>query len=699
MSDINSDEFDLSALILHNSTTAPFFNSPSGSPAPEQEQQPQVEQRPISKRRGKKRSSRACTTCRQRKVRCNIIAHGAPCSNCRHDEIDCILPLSRRQRSAKERAEKSLRESQNGSEAGDRCHGGEELEEICQSVEQPVSITALAPHGMRLSDHPLAEILPTESTSSHEPVLQAPTTMRSRAWIQIQPPLSTAPIPMTSTKAPDQRLPILPKVFTPFPHHLEVADLMYLHTRDALTLPSESFQVALLKAYVNYVHGSMPILDLEEFLTAVKYGYEGLNEQRGKNAERELAGRAQINFLLFQAVMFAGAEFVELKALKAAGWTNREDCRRIMFGRVKLLYDFDTTADRLPIVQSLLFMTLYQSEPVKHQAHRAAPAKDASHYLNLAISLCYSLGLHRSLPLPAGTTSNMCSIRKRKLERRIFWTAFIRDRLVAISGNESWKQPVRIKKEDCEIPIIAMSDFDIMSDEDDEEHMRDITNAQTYIEKAWLCWTGSDTTFGSAALTAPSQPASTAGPTFEWQQLQHQAVPFQSPEVTSRPPVWQEEESLTQMTTTACSFPFIPPSSSQFHIAHPEFHDVDMLDEDVEYVNQAASSTTSSESPVPTPPAFEESTTFKAANETVINPMNAGYGVDGEYDDFLELLRPSIEVVTPKEAATPNVGKITVVGINRGIRERGTGGKMGRDRREGRSPWAFALEVDNDCAL
>jgi hypothetical protein len=26
------------------------------------------------------------------------VAHGAPCSNCRHDEIECVLPLSRRQR-------------------------------------------------------------------------------------------------------------------------------------------------------------------------------------------------------------------------------------------------------------------------------------------------------------------------------------------------------------------------------------------------------------------------------------------------------------------------------------------------------------------------------------------------------------------------------------------------------------------------
>lgn len=86
-------EFDLSPLL------ALEVESPAAVPANMSPVVlPEAVARPISKRRGKKRSSRACTTCRARKVRCNIVAHGAPCSNCRHDEIDCVLPLSRRQR-------------------------------------------------------------------------------------------------------------------------------------------------------------------------------------------------------------------------------------------------------------------------------------------------------------------------------------------------------------------------------------------------------------------------------------------------------------------------------------------------------------------------------------------------------------------------------------------------------------------------
>jgi hypothetical protein len=360
-----------------------------------------------------------------------------------------------------------------------------------------------------------------------------------------------------------------------------------------------------------------------------------------------------------------------------------------------LLYDFDTTADRLSIVQSLLLMTLYQSEPIKHQVYRTALAKDASHYLNLAISLCYSLGLHRSLPLPSGNTSISCSFRKRKLERRIFWAAFIRDRLVAISGKDGWKRPVRIKKEDCEIGMITMSDFDIMSDEDDEEHMRDMINAQTYIEKALLCWSGGDSTFGSAALAAPPQPAPT-GEVFQWQQLQHEAMPTQDIQANHQVAVWQEQELMVHTTQTACSFPLMPTSSSHVQSPQAELHDIEMINQDAEFTQHPPSSTTSSDSPVPTPPAFEEIPTFAAPMD---NGLNGGYGVDGEYDDFLELLRPSIEAETLKECATPINAKVAVVGINRGIRERGTGGRVREDRRDERSSWAFGLVVENDCVL
>lgn len=105
---------------------------------------------------------------------------------------------------------------------------------------------------------------------------------------------------------------------------------MYLHTRDALTLPSETLQIALLKSYVDHVHWNMPILDLEDFLCTVKYGCEGSGA--GKNPDEQ----NQITFLLFQAVMFAGSEYIGMKILREAGWHKREEARRALFGRVKV---------------------------------------------------------------------------------------------------------------------------------------------------------------------------------------------------------------------------------------------------------------------------------------------------------------------------------------------------------------------------
>lgn len=46
----------------------------------------------------KRRASKACQCCRARKVRCNVTEHGAPCTNCRLDEVECIVSESRRKK-------------------------------------------------------------------------------------------------------------------------------------------------------------------------------------------------------------------------------------------------------------------------------------------------------------------------------------------------------------------------------------------------------------------------------------------------------------------------------------------------------------------------------------------------------------------------------------------------------------------------
>ncbi|ODH48371.1 hypothetical protein GX48_05463 [Paracoccidioides brasiliensis] len=44
----------------------------------------------------RKRSAKACQSCRSRKVRCSVSDHGVPCYNCKLDDVECIVPERKR---------------------------------------------------------------------------------------------------------------------------------------------------------------------------------------------------------------------------------------------------------------------------------------------------------------------------------------------------------------------------------------------------------------------------------------------------------------------------------------------------------------------------------------------------------------------------------------------------------------------------
>lgn len=46
----------------------------------------------------RRRASRACLACRARKVRCDVILCGKPCTNCRLDFSECVVQLRRKNR-------------------------------------------------------------------------------------------------------------------------------------------------------------------------------------------------------------------------------------------------------------------------------------------------------------------------------------------------------------------------------------------------------------------------------------------------------------------------------------------------------------------------------------------------------------------------------------------------------------------------
>lgn len=79
--------------------------------------------------------------------------------------------------------------------------------------------------------------------------------------------------------------------------------------------------------------------------------------------------------------------------------------------------------------------------------------KDAWHWLGLAISLAYRIGLNNDT-----SNSNMETHRK-KLWKRIWWSCLIQDRLVALA----MRRPVRVKDEDYNVSMLTEDDFEIQA--------------------------------------------------------------------------------------------------------------------------------------------------------------------------------------------------------------------------------------------
>jgi hypothetical protein len=94
-------------------------------------------------------------------------------------------------------------------------------------------------------------------------------------------------------------------------------------------------------------------------------------------------------------------------------------------------------------VQSLLLMTYWYETPDDQ--------KDTWHWMGVAISLAHTIGLHRN-----PEKSNM-DVKKQKLWKRIWWSCFMRDRLVALG----MRRPTRIKDQDFDVPMLTLDDFEL----------------------------------------------------------------------------------------------------------------------------------------------------------------------------------------------------------------------------------------------
>ncbi|KAF5017654.1 hypothetical protein F66182_10404 [Fusarium sp. NRRL 66182] len=280
----------------------------------------------------KRRASRACLSCRGRKVRCDVTRQSLPCTNCRLDKLDCVLAETCRSKAP--RTADTAPENSNAAE------------------EFPVSLTFEGLEGN--SRHGSTQV---------EGNVVVPMNKNVRA-----PGLSPAEVSPGSSGQNRQGLPLYVR---PLPSHLTPIDIEYLASKGALKIPDEKLQCELFRLYYQFVHPFMPILDLSTFLLSV--------------TRRDASSR--VSLLLFQAVMFAGVAYLDTENCVVRGYESRRSMRKDFFERVRLLYDLDAEPDRIARLQALLLMTYWYE--------RAEDEKDTWHWTGIALSLAQILGIHR----------------------------------------------------------------------------------------------------------------------------------------------------------------------------------------------------------------------------------------------------------------------------------------------------------------
>lgn len=220
----------------------------------------------------------------------------------------------------------------------------------------------------------------------------------------------------------------LPPYIRRLPAHITSQDMEYLANKGALTIPDDELRNELLRTYITIVFPFLPAMDFMAFLESILLG----------------DGDNPVSLLLFQAVMFASVNFIDIKFLKARGFSSRKKARETFFDRVRLLYGLDCEPDHLTLIESLLLMTYWHDCPPDDE-------KDAWYWMGIVLTLAQAMNLHRDpegLDIPA---------RDKHVRRRVWWACLIQDRLLALGI----RRPIRIHDGEYDVAILTLDDFEL----------------------------------------------------------------------------------------------------------------------------------------------------------------------------------------------------------------------------------------------
>ncbi|CAH0028405.1 unnamed protein product [Clonostachys rhizophaga] len=220
----------------------------------------------------------------------------------------------------------------------------------------------------------------------------------------------------------------LPHFIQPFPANISTGDLQYLQLKGVLALPPLAVQDAFIDAYIEHVQPRFHLISITDL-------YRMVNHRNDIGPE--------ISLLLFHAVLYAAAAFVDLHFIQNAGYASRRVARKHLYDKTRLLYTIGYEKDYLVVVQSLLLLAGWYQTPNEH--------KDSWYWVGLAISTAQSTGLDKNQ-----TEQTELSTTRTHLGRRVWWSCLMHDRLIALG----LRYPSRLKEGDYDVDMLHETDFE-----------------------------------------------------------------------------------------------------------------------------------------------------------------------------------------------------------------------------------------------
>ncbi|PTB72617.1 N-terminal binuclear Zn cluster-containing/DNA binding domain-containing protein [Trichoderma longibrachiatum ATCC 18648] len=377
----------------------------------------------------RRRASKACLHCRQRKVRCDVTLRGVPCLNCQLDHQSCAVQERKSKRTlsnSKHAFHKECSPILEGISAGgvhDTPSGIDSIDQWAKrlSTLTPVSLkgspidTFNAPQNEAKSGENLCINLDGFSPGTAFTVSQLHTggqsTEKSTAC-NVFADQSTA----TMDGAVYSNVETLPFIRSPDLSHISALDIRFMQLNGCFNLPRMPILNEFVRIYFLHVHPIIPLFDEGEFWDS----YSCTNEQK-------------MSLLVFQAIIFAACA---------------------------ILYDFEIESDPVSLGQATVLFTFWPG------SLRSGPSKQNSQWLSKAIGHAKSLRAHhltsntgrdKFLNIPPQTRTSL---------RRLWWCCYVRDRIIALGLRRALRIPEKY-------PTLDMGDFE------DEIHRSRVYNAES----------------------------------------------------------------------------------------------------------------------------------------------------------------------------------------------------------------------------